>query len=332
MSTGMAETDGDVGDVAEITAFAESARLASLYSLDLIGGGSDERFDRITRLAARALDVPFALVTLLDDRQLFMCSAFGTEPTDGPRADTFCTHAIGEDPPILVVEDTLNDSRFRASPFVIDEPYIRFYAGAVISAPGGHRVGTVCVLDTEPRAFDAHDQATLLDLADLVNQELRHTSLAMTDPLTSLANRRALEAATKRFVELGRRQDEPVSLIFADVNGLKRVNDIDGHQAGDLLLRRAAAAFSASTRSSDVVARLGGDEFVMLLYGSDEDQTRGIVDKIERFIAQDNDAQRSSPDLSVSFGVARAHSDDDAMSFVARADRAMYESKRATED
>lgn len=316
-------------NTAPMTEPDEHARLASLYSLDLIGGERDERFDRVTRLAARALDVPIALVTLLDDSQQFMCSAFGTEPADAPRADSFCTYAITDDASILVVEDTLADPRFITSPFVVDEPHIRFYAGAAISTVEGHRVGTVCVLDVVPRTFDEHDQAILSDLADLVNQELRNTSLAMTDTLTSLANRRAFEAATERFLGLSERHGEPVSMIFADVNGLKQVNDLDGHQAGDLLLRRAAAAFASSTRSSDVVARVGGDEFVMLLYGADGSQAGRVIDSIERFIAQDNDAQRLEPDLSVSFGIATAQAGDDVASFVARADEAMYRAKQS---
>ncbi|MGB3734377.1 MAG: sensor domain-containing diguanylate cyclase, partial [Ilumatobacter sp.] len=309
----------------------ESARLASLFSLGLVGSERNERFDRITRLAARALDMPISLVTLLDDTQQFMCSAFGTEPTRTPRTDSFCTHAVTEGTDMLIVEDACADPRFASLSFVAGPPFVRFYAGASISAPSGDRVGSLCVLDTRTRTFDEDDRATLRDLADLVNQELQNTSLTLTDELTSLANRRAFEAATARFIDLGVRRNEPVSVIFADVNGLKLVNDSHGHQAGDVLLRRGAAAFSSSTRASDVVARLGGDEFAVLLYGSDAAEARSVVDKVERFIAQDNDTQQREPDLSISFGIATAGADDDVDSLVARADQAMYESKREPE-
>ncbi|MGB3733729.1 MAG: GAF domain-containing protein, partial [Ilumatobacter sp.] len=123
------------GDLAAMTDPTESARLASLFSLGLVGSERNERFDRITRLAARALDMPISLVTLLDDTQQFMCSAFGTEPTRTQRTDSFCTHAITEGADMLIVEDARADPRFASLSFVTGPPFVRFYAGASISAP-----------------------------------------------------------------------------------------------------------------------------------------------------------------------------------------------------
>ena len=302
-------------------------RLAALYSLDLIQGRPSERFDRISRLASRALGAPIALITLLDDEEQFFCSAVGTEKTGTSRADSFCTHAVTGADPVMVVADTHDDDRFIGNPLVTDDPYVRFYAGAPISV-AGHRVGTLCVLDIEPRTITADHLETLRDLADIVEQELRHTSEALTDDLTGLANRRAFEAAADRFVALGQRRSEPVSVVYADVNGLKHVNDTSGHVYGDALLRRAAHVLTTSTRRADIVARLSGDEFAVLLYGSGPAEAAAIIDKIEQTIAISNELEPGDTPMSIAFGVATLRDGDDVASLVERADAAMYESKR----
>ncbi len=304
-----------------------TARLAALYALDLIEGEPSERFDRIARVASRSLDVPIALITLIDDDQQFFCAAVGTDTSGTSRADSFCTHAIAVSDPVMVVPDTHHDQRFIDNALVIGDPGIRFYAGAPIST-AGQRIGTLCVIDTEPRQITADDIQTLRDLADMVEQELHHTRMAMTDTLTGLANRRAFDASAERFLALGHRRSEPVSVVFADVNGLKLVNDESGHIHGDALLRRAAAALSANTRTADTVARIGGDEFAVLLYGVGADDAAAIVDNIQHSIALSNELAPAVAPLSVAFGISTSQADDDVTSLVGRADDAMYESKR----
>ncbi len=308
----------------------EADRLASLYRLELLDAPPGERFDRIARLAGRAMAAPVALVTLLDADEQQMCAALGTDIGVVERADTFCTHTILEPDDLLVVPDTHDDARFSSLPSVSAGPHIRFYAGVAIHAPDGQKIGSMCVLDVEPRTLSPADELVLRDLGALVERELLHTSLAMTDSLTGLANHRAFMAASERFLSLGRRRSEPVSIIFADVNGLKAVNDRLGHVDGDDLLRRAAAAISSSTRASDVVARLGGDEFAAVLYDADGAQAEAVISKIRHGVAADNDGRPSAVELSIALGAATARPADTITELVARADAAMFSDKQSS--
>jgi len=150
----------------------EAQRLAALRALDLLDTPAEERFDRVARIAAAALDVPIALVSLVDsDRQWFK-ACIGLNARETPRDLAFCAHAVHEKAE-LVVSDTLLDERFADNPLVLDEPRIRFYAGAPLILEDGSCVGTLCVVDTVPRDFGAAERATLRDLRDLVLREMR---------------------------------------------------------------------------------------------------------------------------------------------------------------
>lgn len=307
-------------------------RLRSLYALDLLDH-HDDRFERYGRVAAHAFDVPVALVTVLDDDRQWFCGAVGTELEGNRRSESFCTELIDHEADMLVVGDSTTDTRFVELPIVAGEPHIRFYAGASVAAPDGERLGTVCVLDVEPRDFDDRDRLALRDLADLVEQEILHLSLALTDTLTGLPNRRALLAAAERFLERARRRHEPLSIVFVDVDGLKAVNDALGHARGDELLQRAAGVLSDCVRPSDLVARLGGDEFAILMYGFDAAAAATAIDGLRTMVAASN-LQRSpdEPQVALSFGAATARDDATLDDVIAEADAAMYAARAARRD
>jgi DNA-binding response OmpR family regulator len=132
----------------------------------------EERFDKISRMAQRVFNVPFAGISFVEgDRQWFK-SRQGLQLEDAPRELSFCGHAIvGQDP--LIVEDAVLDPRFAQNPIVLEEPRIRFYAGQPIRGAGGHNVGTLCVMDKVPREFTDDDLETLRDLGGMVEKELR---------------------------------------------------------------------------------------------------------------------------------------------------------------
>jgi signal transduction histidine kinase len=149
----------------------EDRRLAALRRYHVLDTPSEAGFDRITRLAARWLDVPIALVTLLDaDRQWFK-SCVGLDLQETPRDVSFCAYNLHSAEP-LVVEDATQDPRFADNPLVTGPPGIRFYAGAPLVTPDGYPLGSLCVIDTVPRAAATVDLATLRDLADTVVTEL----------------------------------------------------------------------------------------------------------------------------------------------------------------
>ncbi|WP_162527306.1 GAF domain-containing protein [Sphingomonas solaris] len=148
----------------------EAARLGALHALGLLDTPPEERFDRLTRLAAALFRVPVAVISLVDaDRQWFK-STTGTDLCETPRESSFCAHAVAARA-MLVVPDTFADTRFRDNPLVTADPRIRFYAGAPIHAPDGQPIGTLCILDTRPRDLSEAERGQLSDLAATVEAE-----------------------------------------------------------------------------------------------------------------------------------------------------------------
>lgn len=149
----------------------EAARLRALHALLILDTPPEERFDRVVRFAADELGMPMALVSLVDGERQWFKSRVGLDALETPRDIAFCAHAILQ-PDTFVVEDAREDERFFDNPLVTGAPFIRFYAGAPLTAPGGARVGTLCVLDSQPRALDAVERAVLEALRTLVNEAL----------------------------------------------------------------------------------------------------------------------------------------------------------------
>ncbi|MCK0105799.1 GAF domain-containing protein [Marinobacter sp. S0848L] len=154
----------------------EASRLAALQSTLLLDTPPEERFDRVTRLAAQLFDVPICLVSLIDsDRQWFK-SYYGLDVRETGRDISFCGHAIlGSN--LFVVENALADERFADNPLVTGAPDIRFYAGAPLTDLEGYRLGTLCLIDSEPRSFSAQDRQSLRDFADIIEREFRYQEL-----------------------------------------------------------------------------------------------------------------------------------------------------------
>ena len=149
----------------------EDERLATLHSVEILDTPRDDRFDRFTRISARIFDMPIAIISLVDrDRQWFK-STEGFNAEETPRKFSFCGHAIlGND--VFEVRNARRDPRFRDNPFVIDQPHIRFYAGAPLEAPNGHKLGTLCIIDKIPRQLSDEEKTMLKNLADMVVSEM----------------------------------------------------------------------------------------------------------------------------------------------------------------
>ena len=155
----------------------EAQRLEALRALNLLDTPPEERFDRITRLAARVLNVPMACVVLVDESRQFFKSRYGTDLTEANREGTFCPYTILENKQ-MVVPDAKLDARFANNQFVTGKPNIRFYIGNPIAAVDGSLVGTLCVMDRLPRVPSAEDLAVLRDLSLIAQVELNHGELA----------------------------------------------------------------------------------------------------------------------------------------------------------
>ncbi len=149
----------------------EQQRLGRLRQLGLLDTGREERFDRLTRIAAAAFDVPIALISLIDAERQWFKSGHGLATRQTSRDLAFCAHAVRQKSD-LVVADTWLDDRFADHPLVLGEPRIRFYAGAPLILADGTCLGTLCLIDTRPRQLSAGELNLLHDLRDLVLLEI----------------------------------------------------------------------------------------------------------------------------------------------------------------
>ncbi|MEX0269359.1 GAF domain-containing protein [Leptolyngbyaceae cyanobacterium UHCC 1019] len=150
----------------------EAARLQALRRYNILDTPSEVAFDRITSLAARLFNVPIALVSLIDTSRGWFKSSYGFDLREVQRDTTICSFALLSDQ-VLVIPDTRQDDRLICNPFVQTEPGLRFYAGAPLITPDGFNLGTLCLLDTQPRSILTNEQqATLADLAAMVMDEL----------------------------------------------------------------------------------------------------------------------------------------------------------------
>jgi GAF domain-containing protein len=148
----------------------ESSRLQALRELLILDTPAEERFDRIVRFAAQELDVPIALISLVDAERQWFKARVGLDACSTPRDAAFCAYAILR-PEVLVVPDATRDPRFADNPLVTGPPGIRFYVGAPLQLPGGARIGTLCAIDTAPRVADELDVSVMRTLSRLAVEE-----------------------------------------------------------------------------------------------------------------------------------------------------------------
>ena len=307
----------------------EARRLRTLQSMCILDTPAEERFDRVTRLACRLFDVPIALVSLVDDERQWFKSRQGLDATETPREISFCGHSILSEE-IFVVEDADLDERFSDNPLVCETPGIRFYAGAPLQASDGSRLGTLCLIDREPRRLDEGDREALRDLAGMVERELVAVQLATLDELTGLSNRRGFEAMARHALACCRRTRRPAALLYIDLDGFKQINDEHGHAEGDRALVEMAQCLLRAFRDSDVVARLGGDEFCVLLTDAGEGELKAPIERLECEVEVANGAAERVWQLSYSIGEAalEAGSGLTIESLLGLADASMYQNRR----
>jgi diguanylate cyclase (GGDEF)-like protein len=157
--------------------------------------------------------------------------------------------------------------------------------------------------------------------------------LARVDSLTGLANARVFSEALPRLTSHARRTRTPIAVIVLDVDLFKRVNDSFGHAAGDRVLREVGGVLGSGRRREDLVARTGGEEFAVVLPGVDRAGAERVADRIRRAVAAAGVTVGGTPvHVTISAGVAELDPAESDESFVARADAALYESKRAGRD
>ncbi|WP_238937582.1 GAF domain-containing protein [Pseudoalteromonas sp. S16_S37] len=148
----------------------EPLRIQTLNQLGLLDTEPDPKLDRLTEFVAHVFCVPVALISLVDSERQWFKSKVGLDACETSRDISFCGHAI-LGPDVFVVPNALKDGRFKDNPLVTGPPHIRFYAGAPLVHKNGSALGTLCLIDIEPRTFDEDDMKVLREVADKVVNE-----------------------------------------------------------------------------------------------------------------------------------------------------------------
>jgi diguanylate cyclase (GGDEF)-like protein len=166
---------------------------------------------------------------------------------------------------------------------------------------------------------------------ELERRAIELKDMAETDELTGLLNRRGFMLLGENSLRTAEAAGQPVAVMYADIDGMKGINDTHGHPTGDEALRETAAMLRDGFRSSDLLGRVGGDEFAVLAVGIGEREMTALIERIERRFAA-RDAGGSGPPLAFSMGAAYADKDADGRSLdrlIEVADERMYAAKQA---
>ena len=273
-------------------------------------------------------NVPIALVSLVDVNRQWFKSCVGLSVSETSREISFCGHAIlGND--IFIINDTKKDERFSDNPLVLNDPFIRFYAGCPLRHEDGSKLGTLCIIDTQPRTLNEEDYEALKDLAELAEHELIAVQLATLDDLTNISNRRGFISLAQKSLRICSRQSVPTSLAFFDLNEFKSINDTFGHDEGDKVLATFADLMRNTFRESDVFARLGGDEFVFLLTDTSIELAKETIARFRQSVEKYNKEANRGYNISFSDGVVTIDyaKDYSIGTLLSQADSLMYENK-----
>ncbi|QEY31293.1 diguanylate cyclase [Synechococcus sp. RSCCF101] len=317
----------------------ESDRLNALRRLKILDTPLDERFERITRMVCRSLQVPVAAVSLVDEQRQWFKSIQGLPVAETSRDVAFCAHAILGDS-MMVVPDARKDPRFADNPLVTGEPGIRFYAGYPLKLSDTIKLGTLCAIGWEPREMPDCDRQLLEDLGKTVESELQALALshqqsevidelnelarqALVDPLTRLWNREGLNRMLHKEWDYAIRKQNSLALAMIDCDGFKQINDRHGHLIGDAYLRQLAGILLSRLRPYDTIGRWGGDEFMVIMPATTADEGLSVMQRLLATIADrtiDTEAGPIQPRVTIGAAAAIPDPGSSAQALLGTAD------------
>ena len=282
----------------------ETSRLQALKALEILDTDVEERFDRLTRLAQRVFDMPVVLITLVDANRQWFKSCIGLDATETSRDISFCGHAILGDE-VFVVQDARQDDRFADNPLVSGPPHIRFYAGCPLVYSDGSTLGTLCLIDREPRELQKRDLAALKDVAKLVERELavpRDTSL---DELTGILHLQGFLTLADKALQQCYLSQKTATLLYFELDQFKSIRGRHGRAESERVLRKFAQLIGAIFGSSDAYGRVGVDEFAVLLSDADAQELEAKIGQVHRELDRYNTDPRTHSALTCSESIVR---------------------------
>lgn len=316
--------------------------------LNVVYMPTEERFDRITKLACKIFNVPTAILSFVNGQEIWLKSLQGWNNSNS-HYDKYPFAKIIDADKTLIVPDTKHDLTYANCSIVKDQHPMRFYAGHPVKYEGNN-MGTISIIDRRPREFSSDDAETLKSLACWVENELNISALknvktqlvsaleqacriSMIDALTKTWNRRGIDDLLRKEMERARREKLAFAVLMVDIDYFKKINDQFGHKAGDKALQEIASRIHLTVRPNDAVSRYGGDEFLIFLGNCSEKKADLIANRIinriqEKPVILDNN---HAIDISLTIGVAAVNTICNAklIEIIDMADRALYEGKLA---
>ena len=263
----------------------EPHRLRELERYGLDNGTDDPHLSRILALTADVLQMPIGLISLVEENcQRFLCR-HGLEARSTPREMAFCAHAIAGDAP-LIVGDATDDERFANNPLVLGPPHIRFYAGVPLRTQRGYNLGTLCVIDRQPRDFSLHQQKQLLEFAALLMHEIESRHLRNLCPLTGLHRRDSFFVLAEKEFKRAQLNQWPLALLSFDIDNFRQINMRWGHAAGDKALVDLVALCQGLLDEDDLMARIYDEEFSLLMIGKDDAAALAMAELVRQSVTQ----------------------------------------------
>ena len=182
----------------------ETGRISELRKYNILDTLTEKDYEDITHLASIICDAPIALISFVDEERQWFKSHRGIEMKEGARAHSFCAHAIHRPEEVMIVTDSREDERFQHNPYVTGEPNIVFYAGIPLVSENGFGLGTVCILDTKPRALSTDQLTALTMLSSQVMKllEIRKTNVHLESVKAELETRNIELLNTAKRLEL----------------------------------------------------------------------------------------------------------------------------------
>ncbi len=297
----------------------EGERRDAMARYNIIDTAPEREFDDIVSMAARICGVPVALIAFIDNERMWFKAKTGTDLTEIPRKQSFCSYAVLKPDSPLIIENTLLDPQFVDNPHVTGGYKARFYAGVPIRNQDRIVLGTLCLLDNKPRTLTVEQIAALEALGRQINLllDLRLTTAALqkakaelsshnlTDEATGLHNLSGFVLLASQQLELSRsrRIDESLWVMAADIDGLKSINNKYGRDEGIAAIKAAAGVIESTLTSSDILARADGDEFIVMIRAADSIDGDKLSDRVKIAIEEYNSHSGKPYILGVSLGV-----------------------------
>lgn len=304
----------------------------------------DQQIQRIRRIGKRLFAVADCII-VIDDKS--------SVPIHAGRSRASITEAFCHDMPqpaaLRAVVDARNDPSINQHRSVTGAPHIRFYAAYPIHNEENAIIGSINLIDFLPRNFSADDRKMFVDLAALVDREMHFRSInalqidlqkknkslrrkSLIDPMLGIWNRgaimRILTIEAIRCDKIGL----PISLIVADLDFFKKINDTYGHPAGDAVLIKVASRLRNCIRPQEALGRYGGEEFLIVLPGTSHTTAMAVAERMRQEVAAEATTVGAATfNLTISAGIASTDLFPSATTeeLISRADIALYAAKDA---